>query len=56
MGGDGGVLGATEAVAYESVQAAKTAGLVAPLKAAGAVVLWRCHIGADAHNDWTQEA
>ncbi len=34
----------------------QTAGLAAPLKAAGAVVLWRCHVGTDAHNDWTDEA
>ena len=76
MVGDGGILGAAEAVAYESVQAAnaasiapqirpadvvilhdpQTAGLAAPLKAAGAVVLWRCHVGTDAHNEWTEEA
>jgi trehalose synthase len=34
----------------------QTAGLVAPLKAAGAVVLWRCHVGTEVTNQWTQEA
>ena len=76
MVGDGGGLGAAEALSYELVQVAnvrsitpqirpadvvilhdpQTAGLVAPLKAAGAVVLWRCHVGTDARNDWTEEA
>jgi trehalose synthase len=34
----------------------QTAGLAAPLKAAGAVVLWRCHVGTEATNQWTEEA
>ena len=34
----------------------QTAGLAAPLKVAGAVVLWRCHVGADTENRWTEEA
>ena len=34
----------------------QTAGLVGPLKEAGVTVLWRCHIGADATNRWTEEA
>jgi trehalose synthase len=74
--GDGGVLDAAEAAAYQSVQTAnaramaphiqpadvvilhdpQTAGLVAPLKATGAVVLWRCHIGTETQNEWTEEA
>jgi trehalose synthase len=29
------------------LQDPQTAGLVAPLKRAGAVVIWRCHVGAD---------
>ena len=34
----------------------QTAGLVAPLKATGAAVLWRCHVGTDAVNQWTDDA
>ena len=34
----------------------QTAGLAAALKAVGAVVLWRCHVGTEARNDWTEEA
>jgi len=34
----------------------QTAGLVAPLKATGAAVLWRCHVGSDAVNQWTDDA
>ncbi len=34
----------------------QTAGLAAPLKATGAAVLWRCHVGTDAANRWTEEA
>ena len=34
----------------------QTAGLAAPLKAVGAVVLWRCHVGTEVHNYWTEEA
>ena len=34
----------------------QTAGLAAPLKEAGAVVLWRCHVGTDGRNEWTEEA
>jgi len=34
----------------------QTAGLAAALKAAGAVVLWRCHVGTEVTNRWTQEA
>ena len=29
----------------------QTAGMVAPLQAAGAVVIWRCHVGLDTPND-----
>ena len=32
------------------------AGLIAPLVARGAHVLWRCHVGYDAENEWTQRA
>ncbi len=34
----------------------QTAGLAAPLKATGAAVLWRCHVGSDAVNQWTDDA
>lgn len=34
----------------------QTAGLAAALRAAGAHVVWRCHIGASHHNRWTEEA
>jgi trehalose synthase len=32
------------------------AGLIAPLRAAGAVVIWRCHVGLDHPNDLAREA
>ncbi len=31
----------------------QTAALIAPLQAAGALVIWRCHIGRDEPNDFT---
>jgi trehalose synthase len=34
----------------------QTAGLAAPLRAAGARVIWRCHVGADHANAYTEEA
>ncbi|HUI02703.1 MAG TPA: glycosyltransferase [Acidimicrobiales bacterium] len=34
----------------------QTAGMVGPLKDAGVTVLWRCHIGSDTTNRWTEEA
>jgi trehalose synthase len=34
----------------------QTAGLAAPLAAAGAHVVWRCHIGLDSENDATRAA
>jgi trehalose synthase len=34
----------------------QAAGLAAPLRAAGARVVWRCHIGADRANSCTEEA
>lgn len=34
----------------------QTAGLVEPLKQAGAKVVWRCHIGTDAPNEWSERA
>jgi trehalose synthase len=34
----------------------QTAGLAAPLVEAGALVLWRCHIGADSANEVTEAA
>jgi len=34
----------------------QTAGLAAPLKAAGAVVLWRSHVGTEVPNRWTEDA
>jgi trehalose synthase len=34
----------------------QTAGLVPPLAAAGVVTIWRCHIGSDVANAYTEEA
>jgi len=34
----------------------QTAGLAAPLVAAGARVVWRCHVGTEQVNEWTDEA
>lgn len=34
----------------------QTAGLAAPVEAADARAIWRCHIGADTANEWTEEA
>jgi trehalose synthase len=34
----------------------QTAGLAGPLRAAGARLIWRCHIGADRANSCTEEA
>ncbi len=34
----------------------QTAGLAAPLKEAGATVLWRCHVGTGVANRWTDQA
>jgi trehalose synthase len=34
----------------------QTAGLAAPLRRRGALVVWRCHVGLDEHNEWTREA
>jgi trehalose synthase len=34
----------------------QTAGLAEPLRAAGATVVWRCHVGTDATNRFTDEA
>ncbi|MGE0823464.1 MAG: glycosyltransferase [Candidatus Binatia bacterium] len=34
----------------------QTAGLVPALRQAGAVVIWRCHIGTDTHNEIMQQA
>ncbi len=34
----------------------QTAGLVRPLAAAGVVTIWRCHIGSDVANAYTDEA
>jgi len=38
------------------LQDPQTAALVAPLKRAGAVVVWRCHVGADGPNDAVEAA
>ena len=32
------------------------AGLIAPLVARGARVVWRCHVGFDGENEWTERA
>lgn len=34
----------------------QTAGLAAVLRDRGAVVVWRCHVGLDERNEWTEEA
>ena len=34
----------------------QTAGMAAPLRAIGAVVLWRSHVGTEERNQWTEEA
>jgi trehalose synthase len=34
----------------------QTAGLIEPLVAAGAIVIWRCHVGRDERNDFTAQA
>ena len=34
----------------------QTAGLAAALRERGAYVVWRCHVGLDETNEWTQEA
>jgi trehalose synthase len=34
----------------------QTAGLIRPLAEAGLHVIWRCHIGADRQNVWTEQA
>lgn len=34
----------------------QTAGLAASLKSVGAAVLWRCHVGTDETNQWTEQA
>ena len=38
------------------LQDPQTAALVVPLKRAGAVVVWRCHVGADRSNDAVEAA
>jgi trehalose synthase len=32
------------------------AGLITALAQAGAVVIWRCHVGIDEHNEWSERA
>jgi trehalose synthase len=34
----------------------QTAGLAGVLRERGALVVWRCHVGPDEHNEWTREA
>src|SRR5205807_6830296 len=34
----------------------QTAGLIAPLKKTGAVVVWRSHVGAESANDYVHQA
>ena len=34
----------------------QTVGLAEPLRAKGAVVVWRCHVGLDERNEWTRGA
>jgi len=34
----------------------QTAGMAAPLAAAGAQVVWRCHVGRELKNEWTEQA
>jgi trehalose synthase len=32
------------------------AGLITALAQTGAIVLWRCHVGIDEHNEWSEQA
>ncbi len=34
----------------------QTAGMALPLAGHGAVVVWRCHVGRESNNDWTDQA
>ena len=34
----------------------QTAGFAGELRDRGALVVWRCHVGLDEHNEWTREA
>lgn len=34
----------------------QTAGLARELRDRGGLVVWRCHVGLDEHNEWTREA
>jgi trehalose synthase len=34
----------------------QTAGMAPPLRSAGRVVLWRCHVGLDEPNEWSERA
>ena len=34
----------------------QVAGLARALRERGALVVWRCHVGLDEHNEWTREA
>ena len=34
----------------------QTAGFAGELRHRGALVVWRCHVGLDEHNEWTREA
>lgn len=34
----------------------QSAGLASALRERGALVVWRCHVGLDEHNEWTREA
>jgi trehalose synthase len=34
----------------------QTAGLAEPLRRAGVLVIWRCHVGRDEPNEWTERA
>ena len=34
----------------------QTVGLAQALRERGALVVWRCHVGLDEHNEWTREA
>jgi trehalose synthase len=61
--GDGGALGAREHAHYVVrsgdvviVHDPQPAGLIGPLAAMGAHVIWRCHVGHDSGNEWTERA
>jgi trehalose synthase len=52
----GGLLAAVRPGDVVLLHDPQTAALAAPLREAGALVAWRCHVGRDAPNEWTERA